>query len=253
MLSKRVIPVLLLKGEGLVKTINFKNPKYIGDPINAVKLFNDKEVDELAFLDIEASKLGKEPNYKLIENIASEAFMPLSYGGNITSVEQVRQLIGIGVEKVIVNSNNFTQPTLITDLANRFGSSTVVACIDVKKTIFGKYELCSHNATKTHKGNVIEYCKELEKRGAGELLVNNADRDGKMAGYDINLMHDIAQNLNIPVIACGGAGNLQHIQELNTKTNVAAFAAGSIFVFHGPHKAVLINYPTQQALSSLLN
>ena len=252
MLSKRVIPVLLLKNNGLVKTVQFKNPVYVGDPINAVKLFNDKEVDELAFLDIEASKNGKEPNYKLIEQIAGEAFMPVSYGGNVNSVEQVRQLIKIGIEKVIVNSNNFSDANLLAQLADRFGSSTVVACVDIKKNLFGKAELYSHNATKSQKGNVLEFCKELERRGAGELLVNNIDRDGKMNGYDVPLLKEISSALSIPVIACGGAGNMQHIKELHQKTNVAAFAAGSIFVFHGPHKAVLINYPTQHELADLL-
>ncbi len=251
MLANRVIPVLLLRNEGLVKTKQFKNPVYVGDPINAVKIFNDKEVDELSFIDIEASKLNKTPNYKLIERIASEAFMPLSYGGNVKSVDEVRTLIKIGIEKVIVNSQNFSNAQLISQLSDHFGSSTVIAGIDVKKNLWGKKELYSHNATKAQKGKIIEYCVELEKRGAGELLVNSIDRDGMMQGYDVELMGEIANSVSIPVIACGGAGKLQDINELYSKTNVTAFAAGSIFVFHGPHKAVLINYPSREQLKEI--
>jgi len=251
MLVNRVIPVLLLKNNGLVKTVHFKHPVYLGDPINAVKLFNDKEADELAFLDIEASRYNKEPNYKLIEQIASEAFMPVSYGGNITSVDQVRNLVKIGIEKVVVNSQNYQQPKLISQLSDHFGSSTVIAGVDVKKNIWGKKELYTHNGTKSQKGNIVEFCIELEKRGAGELLVNSIDRDGTMSGYDIELLKEISSALSIPVIACGGAGNLQHLKELSLKTNVSAFAAGSIFVFQGPHRAVLINYPSQQQLKEI--
>jgi imidazole glycerol-phosphate synthase subunit HisF len=252
MLSKRVIPVLLLKGNGLYKTVQFKNPVYIGDPINAVKLFNDKEVDELCFLDIEASKNKKEPNYELLAKIIDEAFIPFGYGGNITNVEQVRKLLKMGIEKVVINTAAFENKNLIPELYQRFGASTIVAAVDVKKNLFGKYELYSHDGTKSQKGNVYEYCEQLEKAGAGELLVNSIDRDGKMNGYDINLIKEIANRVGIPVIACGGAGNLGHISDCSTQTNAAAFAAGSLFVYHGPHKAVLINYPTQKELKTVL-
>jgi len=253
MLSKRVIPVLLLRGNGLYKTVQFKNPVYIGDPINAVKLFNDKEVDELCFLDIEASKNKKEPNYELLGKIIDEAFMPFGYGGNITNVEQVRKLLKMGIEKVVINTAAFDNPKLIPELFDRFGASTIVAAVDIKKSLFGKYELYSHDGSKGQKGNVYEYCEQLEKAGAGELLVNSIDRDGKMNGYDTTLLKEIANRVGIPVIACGGAGKLEDIKECADKTNVAAFAAGSMFVYHGPHKAVLINYPTQNELKKLLS
>lgn len=251
MLSKRVIPVLLLRGNGLYKTVQFRNPVYIGDPINAVKLFNDKEVDELCFLDIEASKNKKEPNYELLESILNEAFMPFGYGGNITNADQVRRLLKMGIEKVVINTAAFDNPKLIPELYDRFGASTIVAAVDVKKSFLGKYELYSHDGTKSQKGNVFDYCEQLEKWGAGELLVNNIDRDGKMNGYDVNLIKEIVNRVGIPVIACGGAGKLDDIKELSHKTNAAAFAAGSLFVYHGPHKAVLINYPTQAELKQL--
>ncbi len=252
MLSKRVIPVLLLRGNGLYKTVQFKKPVYIGDPINAVKIFNEKEVDELCFLDIEASKNKQEPNYELLGKILDEAFMPFGYGGNITNVEQVRKLLKMGIEKVVINTAAFENPTLIPALYEKFGASTIVAAVDVKKNFFGKYELYSHDGTKAQKGNVFEYCVQLEKAGAGELLVNSVDRDGKMNGYDIALIKEIANKVGIPVIACGGAGKLADIKECSDETNAAAFAAGSLFVYHGPHKAVLINYPTQAELKDLL-
>jgi len=252
MLSKRVIPVLLLKGNGLYKTVQFKNPVYIGDPINAVKIFNEKEVDELCFLDIEASKGNKGPNFELLEKIVDEAFMPFGYGGNITSADQVRRLLKSGIEKVVINTAAFENPKLIPELYDKFGASTIVAAVDVKRNFFGKYELYSHGGTKAQKGNVFEYCELLEKAGAGELLVNSIDRDGKMSGYDNVLIKDIANRVGIPVIACGGAGKLEDIKQCGESTNAAAFAAGSLFVYHGPHKAVLINYPTQNELKTLL-
>jgi len=252
MLSKRVIPVLLLRGNGLYKTVQFKNPVYIGDPINAVKIFNEKEVDELCFLDIEASKNKTEPNYALLEKIVDEAFMPFGYGGNITTIPQVRQLLKTGIEKVIINTAVFENPNFIPALFDKFGASTIVAAVDVKKNIFGKYDLYSHNGTKVQKGNVFEHCQQLEKAGAGEILVNSIDRDGKMMGYDLPLIKEIANRAGIPVLACGGAGKLADIKICSAQTNAAGFAAGSLFVYHGPHKAVLINYPPQKELKELL-
>jgi imidazole glycerol-phosphate synthase subunit HisF len=191
MLQVRVIPSLLLKGQGLVKTVQFKNEKYIGDPINAIKIFNDKEVDELVFLDITASKEKREPNYKLIHQIAGECFMPLSYGGGITSIEQIQKILSLGVEKVIINTSAALNPNLIKEASNLFGCSTIVVSIDVKKSFFGKNSVYICDGTMNTKKNPIEYACLVEHLGAGELLINSIDKDGMMQGYDIDLIKSI--------------------------------------------------------------
>ena len=252
MLSTRVIPVLLLKGKGLVKSVKFKKPVYVGDPINAVKVFNDKEVDELIFLDILASKKGLTPDYKLIEAIASECFMPVCYGGGISSLEQIQKILNLGIEKVSLNHTALEKSELIKDAAYMFGSQSIVVSLDVKKGKFGSQKIFSHFSGKTTALDPLEYAKSMEKLGAGELLINSVDRDGTMSGYDIELMKEIVVNVNIPVIACGGAGKLAHFQEVTNKTNVAAIAAGSMFVFHGRHKAVLPSYPDQEELKKYI-
>ncbi len=252
MLSTRVIPVLLLRGKGLVKTVKFKDPVYIGDPINAVKVFNDKEVDELIFLDILASKRNIQPDYNLIESIASECFMPVCYGGGISSVEQIKRIFGLGIEKVSLNSQVLINAGLISEAAAMFGSQSVVVSIDVKKKITGKSKVYLHVSGKTTSEDPVEYAKKMEQYGAGELLVTSVDRDGTMLGYDLNLMKEIVANVSIPVIACGGAGNLDHLKEVKDAAKVSAVAAGSMFVFHGKHKAVLLNYPEYGELRKYL-
>lgn len=245
----RVIPVLLLKGNGVYKTEKFKNPKYIGDPINAVKIFNEKEVDEIIILDIDATA-NNNINYKLIENLAGECFMPMSYGGGINNIEQIKKIISIGVEKVSINTAALNNIEIIKQAAREFGSSTIIVSIDIKKNIFGKYEIFNSNKTKT-KLNVVDYCKKVEEYGAGEIILNSVDRDGTMTGYDLTIIETVSNNINIPLIACGGAGKLQDFKDAITIGGSSAVAAGSMFVFHGKHRAVLINYPSQSELKNL--
>jgi len=252
MLKKRVIPVLLLQNGGLVKTVRFKNPVYIGDPINAVRIFNEKEVDELVILDIEASRVHREPDFELLGKLAGEAFMPLAYGGGVDTRNQVRQLLRLGFEKIIINTAFYFQEKLLSQLADEFGSSSIVAGIDVKKNLLGKNEIYARCGTDKQPGQLLDICLQREKQGAGELLLHSIDRDGTMKGYDIEVIQDIASRLSIPVIACGGAGQLVHIVQAHQQTNAAAFAAGSMFIFHGPHKAVLISYPDYEQLQQAL-
>jgi cyclase len=244
MVEKRVIPVLLLDARGLVKTVGFGKRRYIGDPINAVKLFNEKEVDELVLLDIDATTEKHAPRFEYLERIVSEAFMPVSYGGGVQSVEQVSSLLRIGVEKVIVNTALQTHPGLLKQLTQKFGSTTIIAGIDFKKNLLGKWKAYSHGGTKLIITPLAELCKQYEAEGAGELLLQSIGADGKMTGYDDDLLIELAAQVNIPVIACGGAGRLQHMARLAARSQVAAFGAGSMFIYQGPHRAVLINYPS---------
>lgn len=242
MLLKRVIPCLLLHKGGLYKTRKFKNPTYIGDPINAIKIFNEKEVDELMFLDIDASVCGKEPNYKLIEDIASECFMPLCYGGGIKSIEQMKHIYSLGVEKISISSQAFLNPNLIQEAASIFGNSSVVVTADVKKNLWGINNVFIHNGKINTKIEVLEFIKKILKLGCGEIVINSIDNDGMMNGYDINLLQQIKCISNVPVIALGGAGNLGHVREIFQKSNIDAVACGSMFVYKGSLKGVLINY-----------
>ncbi|HAW81564.1 MAG TPA: imidazole glycerol phosphate synthase subunit HisF, partial [Balneola sp.] len=208
MLRTRVIPCLLLRNGGLVKTVQFDNPKYVGDPINAVRIFNEKEVDEIAILDITATPSNKEPNFELIADLASQAFMPLSYGGGINSTEQIEKLFSIGIEKIILNSVLEHKPELITSAANIAGSSSVVASIDVKSNWLGKYSVYTNSGKKDIKVDPISYAKRLENLGAGEIIINSIDRDGTQKGYDTKLVGAISDAVSIPVVAIGGAGKL---------------------------------------------
>jgi cyclase len=239
---------LLLKNQGLVKTVQFKNPVYLGDPINIVKIFNDKEVDELIFLDITATVEKRKPPFKLLSEIASECFMPLGYGGGIRSLEDIREILGLGVEKVAINSYAVESPAFIQKAADLFGSQSVVVSIDVKKNLLGKYEVRTHSGTKNVKLDPVAFAQEVEKRGAGELMVNSIDRDGTMNGYEIDLLRKIAESVKIPVIASGGAGKVSDFSKAVKIGKVSAVAAGAMFVFHGPHRAVLINVPTPDEL-----
>lgn len=248
MLMTRVIPCLLLRNQGLVKTVKFKDPKYVGDPINAVKIFNDKEVDELLFLDITATVERKGPPMKVLAEIASECFMPLAYGGGIRSMEDVRQIFAVGVEKVCINTHAVEQPNFIRQASDIFGSQSIVVSIDVKKSLFGKYEVYTHGGTKGTKLDPRDHAVRMEQMGAGELFLNAIDRDGTQQGYDIDLIRTVAAAVRIPVIACGGAGTVAHFREAVKQGGAAAVSAGSMFVFHGKHRAVLISYPGQEEL-----
>ncbi len=248
MIAKRIIPVLLLSKNGLVKSINFKDRKYIGDPINAVKIFNEKEIDEIILLDIDASRNNTPPQFELISQIGSEAFIPFAYGGGITSLAQVKKIMFAGAEKVILNNITINSPEFVKNIAEHIGSSSTVVSIDVKKNIWGKYKVYQHINRKVLEKDPIEYAQEMEYNGAGELFINSVDLDGTMKGYDLKLMDLICSKVNIPTVACGGAGQLSDIKDLFQSSNADA-AAGSMFVFHGKHKAVLINYPGKENLS----
>ncbi len=253
MLRTRVIPVLLLQGGGLVKGVQFKNHKYVGDPINAVKIFNDKEVDELVFLDISATFENREPDYKLIKDIASEAFMPFGYGGGISSVNQIEKLFSLGVEKIIINSQAFINPSFIKDAASVSGSQSVVVSIDVKKSMFGQYEVYINNGKKRTNTDPVDYAKKMQDLGAGELIVSSINREGTAKGYDLELLKLVLESVLIPVVGLGGAGTLHHLANAKNHTSVSGLAAGDLFVFYGRHKAVLITYPKYTDLLDLFN
>lgn len=251
MFRARVIPCLLLRGHGLVKTRRFKDPVYVGDPVNAVRIFSEKEVDELVVLDIDASREGREPNYELIAEIAGECFMPVAYGGGIRTLDQVRKLIRSGVEKVVVNSAALESTEVITAAAEVFGSQAVVAAIDVRKPLLGGYKVVGKSATVEAKVKLDEHVRRVVAAGAGEIFLNSVDRDGTMAGYDLELVRTVAQVVDVPVVASGGAGTVEHLRQAVHDAGASAVAAGSMFVFHGKHRAVLINYPTRAELSSI--
>lgn len=249
MLRPRIIPCLLIHRGGLVKTQQFKAPKYVGDPINAVKIFNEKESDELMVIDIDAAVNKAEPNYALIAKLAAECRMPLCYGGGITTADQASRIIDLGVEKVSVSSAAVADPSLLTRMADAIGRQSVVAVLDVRKKIglFGKgFEICTHNAKNVHKLDPIAFAQQLQQAGAGEIVVNSIDRDGEMKGYDIELAKQMRAGIKVPLTILGGAGSLNHISELLRACGVIGAAAGSLFVFKGQYRAVLINYPTPQ-------
>jgi cyclase len=246
----RVIPVLLLEQNKLVKTIRFSQRIYVGDPINAVKIFNEKEVDELAVLDISASVKGTEPPYSKIEEIAGECFMPLSYGGGINNITRVKKIFDAGVEKIIINSAFVNNPSFVEEAAKQYGSQSIVVSIDVKKSFWKGYSVFTHSGKKNTHLNPIRVAQLAEQSGAGEIFLNSIDNDGMYSGYDVNLIKHVSEAVKIPVIACGGARNVDDFV-LAVKNGASAVAAGSMFVFYGPHRAVLINYPSQDELQKL--
>ncbi|MEI8279398.1 MAG: AglZ/HisF2 family acetamidino modification protein [Bacteroidota bacterium] len=252
MLQTRVIPVLLLKNKGLVKTVQFKNETYIGDPINAVKIFNDKEVDELVFLDIDASKNGTEPNIPFLQQICTECFMPISYGGGVRTLDMAKILFKIGIEKLIFNTLLFESPNVVTDVSNYAGSSSVIASIDLKKNMWGKFNVFSHSGKDIRTKDPIAFAKETENMGAGEIMVNVVDNDGMMNGYALDIIQKITSTVAVPVIACGGAKDIEDFKKAVRSAGASAVAAGSMFVFYGKHKAVLINYPDRSILEKEL-
>ena len=239
MLRTRVIPCLLLRGAGLVKTTRFTDAKYVGDPINAIRIFNDKEVDELVLLDIAATRAGRGPSFSLIEEVAGECFMPLAYGGGISTCEQARRILKLGVEKVIFNTTAWRSPQVLREAATEFGSQAVVASIDVRRKWLGRYEVCVAGASEATRMDPVEYARRMEDLGVGEILLTAVDRDGTMSGYDLAMVASVARAVSVPVIASGGAGSLTDFREA-VNQGASAVAAGAMFVFHGPHRAVLL-------------
>jgi len=250
MLRARVIPCLLLGESGLVKTRQFKDPKYVGDPINALKIFNDKEVDELVLLDIGASREGRPPPFSLIAEVATECFMPLAFGGGIRSVEDARRILKLGVEKLVFNAAASELPEVLRHSSREFGSQAVVASIDVRRKLLGKYEVVLDRATRGTRTDPVDYARRMEDLGAGEIFLTAVDREGTMKGYDLELIARVSSAVSIPIIANGGAGSVSDFGLAISKGGASAVAAGAMFVFHGPHRAVLITYPSQAELAA---
>jgi imidazole glycerol-phosphate synthase subunit HisF len=251
MTSVRVIPALLLRNTGLVKTTRFKDPVYLGDVINVVKLFNDMEADELAVLDILARREGRGPNFALLANVTGNAFMPLSYGGGIRDMEDIRKVLGLGFEKVIIGSGAVDSPAIIEQAAGSVGSQSVVISMDVKKHLFGHYEVHAHCGQDRTRTDPVDFARGMQDRGAGEILLTAIDQDGLMTGYDLDLIRTVSQAVTIPVIASGGAGSLGHFAEA-VAAGASAVAAGSFFVFHGPRRAVLVSFRSREEINRTL-
>lgn len=245
MLRPRIIPCLLVHDKGLVKSVHFKQHKYVGDPINAVRIFNEKEVDELMVIDIDATVENREPDYVMIERLAAECRMPLCYGGGVKTVEQAQKIFSLGVEKIAISSAVFDDLSLIQRMGEKVGTQSVVVVLDVKKKLLGGYEVYTHNGKKKTGKNPVEFAAELEKLGVGEIVINSIDQDGQMKGYDLDLIAKIREVITIPMTVLGGAGTLSDIGILIKKFGIIGASAGSLFVFKGIYKAVLINYPTR--------
>jgi imidazole glycerol-phosphate synthase subunit HisF len=253
MLRPRIIPCLLVKDKGLVKTVGFKDPKYVGDPINAVRIFNEKEVDELIVFDIDATRDNREPDFKMIEYLAAECRMPLCYGGGIKTVEQAQRIFELGVEKIAISSIAIENPDIVTQIAKRVGNQSVIVILDVKKKFLtGKYEVYTHNGQKNTYKSPVDLAKQFEQLGAGEIVINSIDNDGLMKGYDFTLIDKIRKEIGLPMSILGGAGNLKDIGELIKRYGIIGAAAGSLFVFKGIYKAVLINYPNRELKDTLI-
>lgn len=246
MVLKRVIPTLLLRNASLVKTVNFKQFNYIGDPANTVRIFNELEVDELCFLDITATIENRGPNYKVLSEIANECFMPLSYGGGIKNMDQAQKVLGMGFEKVIVNSAAFNDPELIPQIASKYGNQSVVGSLDVKKVFLGGEKVISNSGSKNTGKNPVEWAKELERMGVGEIIITSIDKEGTWDGYDVNLVKSICEAVNVPVIANGGCGSVEDFKEVFTLGGVQAAAVGSMVVFQKKGMGVLVNYPQNE-------
>ncbi len=253
MLQRRVIPCLLLKNESLVKTKQFKNYNYIGDPVNTVRIFNELEVDELMFLDIFASIQNRPINFKILQDIANECFMPLSYGGNIKSLDDAKRVFEIGFEKVVINSNAYDNLELISQIASYFGSQSVVGSIDVKRGFFTKYKIYSHHGKKKESVALLEWVKRLQDAGVGELLITSIDKEGTWEGYDIELLKEVTKTTQVPVIANGGCGSIEDIKEAVQKADVSACALGSMVVYQKKDMGVLINFPDRKKLKEALS
>jgi cyclase len=252
MLRPRIIPCLLVKGAGLVKTRQFGDPKYVGDPLNAVRIFNEKEVDELTVLDIDATAEKRAPNYTMIRNLAGECRMPLCYGGGVSTPEQIEKIITLGVEKVAISAAAARNPDLIAEGARRVGAQSIVVVLDVKKTgLLQRYEVFTHNGTQKTGLNPAEFAKRCQELGAGEIVVNAIEQDGVMTGYDLALIRDVRAAVTVPLTVMGGAGSVDDIAGLIREFGIIGAAAGSLFVFKGKYRAVLINYPNPSEKAAL--
>lgn len=252
MLSPRLIPALLVHNGGLVKTVQFDDPKYVGDPINAVRIFNEKQVDELIVADIDATPQGREPDYGLIRNLAAECRMPLCYAGGVSRPDQVERIIGLGVEKVAIGSAAVVNPSLLQEAARRVGSQSVVAVLDTRRSgILRRNELFTHRGKRGTGQNPVEFARRAEKAGAGEVLLNSIDRDGQMKGYDLDLISQVKAAIGLPLSVLGGAGSIADVAALFERIGLVGAAAGSLFVFKGKYRAVLINYPSAQEKAAI--
>jgi cyclase len=249
----RIIPILQLSKRQFIKTIRFRKRTYVGDPMNILRIFNDKEADELVILDIDAHRSGRGPDTDYIKQVAAECFMPITYGGGITRLKQADELFAAGVDKICLNTSAATQPELITSVADKYGAQAVVVSIDVRKKLFGTYTAVIQGATRNVRLKLTDYVHRCQEQGCGEILVNSVDRDGTMSGYDLDLLATVAQHSSVPVVACGGAATNSDLHSAIKDAEVAAAAAGSMFVFQGPHRAVLISYPKRHKLEAIFN
>jgi cyclase len=253
MLKTRIMPCLLFSNGRLVKTIQFKNPAYIGDPVNAIKIYNEKEVDELILLDITATIEGRKPNFAFLSEVANECFMPLAYGGGVRDLDDIKRIFGLGIEKVAINSYAVENPAFIEKTATIFGSQSILLSLDVKKNLFGKYGVYIQGGRKGTSHDPVAWAVEAERLGAGEILLNSIDQDGTMEGYDIKLIKKVTDAVHIPVIACGGAGKLHDFKAAVAEGGASAVAAGSMVVYQGKNKGVLINFPSRADLKNILD
>lgn len=250
MILPRIIPTLLLQDEGIVKTKSFKHPVYLGDPINAVRIFNEKEVDELVIADISVTKNGVVPHFKWIEEIVSEAFMPIGYAGGIDNLDTIKRLFTLGIEKVILNSFSFNY-NLISAAANIYGNQSIVVCIDVKKSLFGNYIIYTHSGQKKQSTELLAHAQNVVEAGAGEIIIQSIDKEGTMSGFDITLTRNVADSVDVPIVALGGASCLKDLKKVIRDGGASAAAAGSIFVFKSKERGVLINYPSKSEFINL--
>ncbi len=254
MLNPRIIPCLLVRNKGLVKTVKFQEAKYVGDPLNAVRIFNEKSVDELVVLDIDATVENIEPDYKMIEHLAAECSMPLCYGGGIKTADQALRIFSLGVEKIALSSAAVENPNLIHEISKSVGIQSVIIVLDVKKKkLRNEYALFTHNGKKKTGLNILDFARKVERIGCGEIIINSIDQDGVMKGYDTNIINKIRNEISTPITVLGGAGSLNDIGQIINKYGIIGVAAGSIFVFKGKYKAVLINYPNPDEKQSIIN
>ncbi|WP_066801062.1 AglZ/HisF2 family acetamidino modification protein [Sphingomonas soli] len=251
MLRSRIAPCLLMRDGGLVKTEGFKGGKYVGDPLNAVKIFNEKAVDELVFFDIDASVEAREPHFPLLRSIAAESRMPLCYGGGVTSAAQAAKIVAAGFEKVSISAAALERPELVREMAEAVGSQSVTVTIDVKRGMLGGYTIYTHNGRRKHKQDLVEFCQQVEALGAGEIAINSIDRDGAMQGYDLALARQVRAAVTTPMTVVGGAGTIDHMQQLIDAVGTVGACAGSMFVFKGTYKAVLISYDRPSGLPTV--